>query len=269
MVKPAWQMYGGKSEMLDWLYSHFPSGCETFVDVCGGSGAVLLGISEPWPVEVYNDIDSVLVKFFKTARDKPDELALSLLLTPYSRLEFNEAKAKVELAQEKDEELARCYAAVAKMSMNGIWGKSWSRAVAHSRRGMSSSVSRWLNLPDEIRDVAGRLARVQIENLNVVDCLSDYDSKKTFFYVDPPYPSAVAAPGYRNGMSTIQHSSLLGACKAVDGRVMLSSYSNEMYDRELAGWRKVEREVVCRSNVTSKGGKWKRPNRIEALYMNF
>lgn len=269
MAKPAWQMYGGKSEMLEWLYTHLPSGCTTFVDVCGGSAAVLLGLSPAWPVEVYNDIDGTLVNFFRVARESPEKLALSLLLTPYSRLAFEQDRNSVEAKQEADEELARCYAAVAKASMNGIWGRSWSRAIEHSRRGMSSSVSRWLNLPEEVLKVAERMAQVQIENLDAVACLTEYDRETTFFYIDPPYPADVASPGYRHDMPRIQHAALLGACKACRGKVMVSSYRNELYDRDLSGWRIEERSVKCRSNVTTRGSKGSRPSRVEVLYMNF
>jgi site-specific DNA-adenine methylase len=88
MSKAPITWFGGKSRQLHWLLPLFPPH-QVFVDVFGGSGAVLLG-KPPSPVDVYNDIDGRLVNLFRVLRDEEQaqRLIKSLELTPFSRSEF-------------------------------------------------------------------------------------------------------------------------------------------------------------------------------------
>lgn len=61
--------FGSKSRIASRIVKHFPTH-HTFVDVFGGSAAVLLA-KAPSPVEVYNDIDGDLVNFFRVLQDLP------------------------------------------------------------------------------------------------------------------------------------------------------------------------------------------------------
>jgi len=60
-----------------------------------------------------------------------------------------------------------------------------------------------------------------------------------FIFADPPYPAATCTSGcpYRVGFSDEQHATLLATLKLVPALVMIVSYPNELYERELAGWR--------------------------------
>jgi len=60
--------FGSKSRIASRIVKHFPAH-HTFVDVFGGSAAVLLA-KAPSPVEVYNDIDGDLVNFFRVLQDR-------------------------------------------------------------------------------------------------------------------------------------------------------------------------------------------------------
>jgi len=53
MIKPTLQWPGSKMKMMDWILSEFPEH-KCFVDVFGGSGAVLLN-KTPSNNDVYND----------------------------------------------------------------------------------------------------------------------------------------------------------------------------------------------------------------------
>lgn len=271
MTKPAYQYFGAKQEIAqELIYPNLPENHTTFVDCCGGSGAVLLGLPKSWPVEVFNDVDEAIVTFFSVARSRPEELALQLLLTPYARREFDDHKHDENEAGIDEIEKARRFVTVARMSINGIWGRSWSRVIAHSRRGMSSSVSRWLHLPEDVLAVCERFAQVQIECLDVCDLIREYARPDTFFYIDPPYPSEVASPGYRVGMSDEQHRDLMKTILAhPEASYMVSSYRNSIYDDALQGFRIVSNAVKCRSNVTTSGKVSSRPKRIETVWMNY
>ena len=66
----------------------FPREFGRYIEIFGGSGAVLLG-KEPSKFEVYNDIEGELVNFFRIVKNRPAELLLELDLLPLnSREEF-------------------------------------------------------------------------------------------------------------------------------------------------------------------------------------
>ena len=67
----------------------FPREFGRYIEIFGGSGAVLLG-KEPSKFEVYNDIEGELVNFFRVVKNRPAELLLELDLLPLnSREEFS------------------------------------------------------------------------------------------------------------------------------------------------------------------------------------
>lgn len=261
---PPFQWIGSKSEMMHWLEPLFPPH-HTFVDLCGGSGAVTL-LKKPSAVEVYNDLDGGLVNFYRMCRERPAELAGALLFSPYSRASYVEAVAKIE--EGDDLERARKWAVVARQSMAGAWGRAWSAVVTHSRRGMASGCSRWLHMPEDVLAVAARLAQVQIENLDACACAAKYDRLTTLFYVDPPYLTDTrAADLYRVEMNAEAHVKLLLLLNRAQGLVVLSGYDHPLYHALVPGWR-VERMLVkCRSNVNSSGGTSARPTREELVWI--
>ena len=59
----------------------FPKEFGRYIEIFGGSGAVLLG-KEPSKFEVYNDIEGELVNFFRVVKNRPAELLLELDLLP-------------------------------------------------------------------------------------------------------------------------------------------------------------------------------------------
>ena len=109
--------YGGKYYIADWIISFFPKH-DVFVDVFGGSGAILLA-KPPSKIEVYNDIDKNLTSFFKVLRDNTEELVDYLYLTPVSRIEFERLSRVLEdpNAPEFDKAVAVYY--ISHISWNG------------------------------------------------------------------------------------------------------------------------------------------------------
>lgn len=259
------QFIGGKSEYAGWIISHFPKR-HTYIETCGGAGSVLIE-KDPSPVEVYNDIDYNLVNFFRMCRDKPDALASLLLLSPYSRSEYEFCKENIN--QEYDlQERARQYAVIARQSMGGIWGKAWSNVIKHSRRSMGSSNSRWLRLPESILNIAARLSVVQIECMDVLKLIDKYDYEDALFYIDPPYyPTTRQKNMYTFEMDHDDHVNLLNKINNCQGSVILSGYDNDLYDKKLSHWDKDKYIIPCRSNVKTDGSLSNRPTRTEILWI--
>lgn len=83
-----------------------------------------------------------------------------------------------------------------------------------------------------------------------------------FVYLDPPYlVGERASPRryYRAEFSDAQHEELLALVLRLPCKVMISGYPSELYDRKLAGWRRLEFTSYTRTH---------RP-RTEVLWMNY
>jgi len=259
------QMYGGKWEMAPWIVEHLPRG-QTLVLTHGGSGSPLWHIEPPYPVEVYNDLDGGLVNFFRVCRDEPEALATLLLLTPYHRHEWRRARDDEPTGDQLEN--ARRFATVARQSMAGAWGRAWSSVITHSRRGMASGNSRWLRLPETVLEIAARFSSVQIECMDACALVRRYDRPGTVFYLDPPYHPNTRQPNvYHHEYTHEDHVVLLDALDGIKGRAVLSGYDCELYQERLRNWKRVEREVPCRSAVKNNGEVAARTTRKEVLWI--
>jgi DNA adenine methylase len=93
------------------------------------------------------------------------------------------------------------------------------------------------------------------------------NDEATFSYCDPPYlPSTRTAKKAYGAfeMSYEDHELMLDVLKEVKGKVMISGYANELYSRELEGWRQVKIDMA---NHSGQGGEKQR--RVEVVYMNY
>lgn len=230
----AFSWYGGKYSHLDWILPLLNVQCSHFVDVFGGSAAVLLN-REPSPVETYNDLDFGVVNFFRALRDHNKELVRLLEHTPYSRKEYDESRMSLSNYENLTSvEHARLFFIAARMSFSGAVhrdGCSWSFSTGRSRSGKSESVSRWLGSIEKLNLVSNRLRRVQIENDDAVNIIARYDKGDSLFYCDPPYVFSTRSSNkkcYFSEMTDEQHGQLAESLNACKSKVAVSYYDCEM-----------------------------------------
>lgn len=276
--------FGGKWEM-DWILAHFPphDTIHTYVEPFGGMAGLLLH-KRPSPVEVYNDLSSGLVTFWRAVREFPDELARAVEATPTSYEEWYRAGAVMrDLKEPVDNdpkaivETARQFVVMARQSMAGAPGRAYQAVITHSRRGMASNASAWLNMPEIIADCGRRFAQVQVEHRPAIFVLRKYDTPRTLFYVDPPYyPETCQVGIYKQGggceMSQGEHAALIRCLRQLEGSVILSGYDNPLYEKWLVdrdGWIKHREVVPCRSAVTPSGSVATRDTRDEILWVKY
>jgi len=218
-----------------------------YVEVFGG-GASLLFAKCPSPVEVYNDIDSNLVNFFRVLRDpeKFERFHRLASLTPYSREEYYFCRKTWEQCED-DVERAYRWFVVARMSFSGLFGSGWSFGVTGSRRGMAKKCAAWLSIIEGLPQIHARLMQVQIENRDFRDILKIYDTPNTFFYCDPPYVPETRRHGkYKHEMTLADHEELVKLLLQVKGKIVLSGYQHSVYEPlEQAGWQRYDYETVC------------------------
>lgn len=255
--------YGGKYNHLHWLLPLLPEAnhyCEPF----GGSAAVLINRT-PSPVETYNDIDREVVNFFRVLREQRNELIEAIVLTPFSREEFNLAingpREDISSLERARRFFIRARQVRTGLAQTASVGR-WANCLNTSRRGMSGAVSRWIGSVQDLSDIAARLLRVQIENDDAINVIRRYDSPNTLFYCDPPYPheSRGDSKAYGYEMSDEEHVQLAEVLNNVQGKVAISGYRCDLMDALYKGWRCVEYQKKCHSV--------KQP-RVEALWMNY
>jgi len=239
--------------MVAKLLSLFPPH-RIYVEPFGG-GASLLFAKPPSPVEVYNDADSGLVNLFRVLRD-PDkfvELQRLIELTPYSREEYKYCQATWQDCADEVERAHRFYV-VARQSMSGWVGMSWSLSVTASNRGMAKSCSAWLSAIDRLPQIHQRLMQVQIEHGDFRRIFSTYDTLDTLFYCDPPYISSTRrSGGYACEMGDNDHRDLVSILLHIAGKAVLSGYDHPIYEPLTEnGWRRLEFKTACHAAVCSR-----------------
>ena len=195
--------------MLPILYSVFPKEYNRYIEVFGGSAAVLLGKPKD-KFEVYNDLDGELVNLVRCIKDRLMELLLELDLLPInSREEFMELLKyqtgsselekylpfQLEIA---DALIPKEMAAILKEAMHArADSKEVCRAAAYFMRMRTSYASAGRSfgchpfsvraLFEQIREMSERIEEVVIEQQSFEVLIPHYDRPDAFFYLDPPY----------------------------------------------------------------------------------
>ena len=216
---------GGKSRSVEHILPLLPQR-EVYVEPFGGSGAVLLA-RPPSILEVLNDRYLGVTSFYRVIRDEGlmNQLCERIELAVHSREEFVWCKETWKDVDDHVERAARWFYMV-QYSFSQL-GRNFGRST--SSKSIVSGKMR--NRIPEFPFLHQRLHRVQIENQDWYDCMADYDSPGTVFYIDPPYVDA--SPGiYEHELTQEQHRELIDAIFHMKGFVAVSGYANPLYDRQ-------------------------------------
>jgi DNA adenine methylase len=192
-----------------------------YVEPFCGAAWVLFG-KRPSDVEVLNDIDQELVTFFRVVKDKPEELLKSFEWELVARAEF-ERLAQLDPHELTDVQRAhRFYYLI----MAGWGGESgyprFQTSISDGGHG-NRLIGALKHLEKRILPIHQRLRTAIIENLSWEACIDRYDSAKTFFYVDPPYPGN--GVNYKHNMRDWKdHQLLADRLTRSESKWILSSY---------------------------------------------
>jgi len=183
-IKLIWY-YGAKTYMLDDIFNlvkklYDEKKITAFVDVFAGSGNVVLNVPKEWKVnKVYNDIDLRLYNLLKVLKDEDKRKRLFDMLDwslPHRKL-FEEAKQQTEFKD--DVEMAYNYLYRHFYSFNAN-DNSFRVEIKLIRDQYHSQL-------DLLKNNFFAIKYLTIENLDYKELIKKYDSKTTFFYLDPPY----------------------------------------------------------------------------------
>ena len=272
--RPALRYYGSKFEIAPWIIDRFPGNYRElhYIEPFGGSGAVLLR-KEPSFLETYNDLNSQLVTFFRVLRERPNELIERLRLTPYAREEYQQSLLPLMGSVEVDLERARRFFVQYWQSIGGADTRSGWRVGRDKNGRYTPNPESFSKAIENLYRVAGRLRRVQIENLDAFELIRRTDSEESLFYVDPPYLLGTRASkgrSYAHELSDSDHRELFETLRGLSGYVLLSAYEDDLYSELYGeqGWASYTLEARVNGGARAREVLWLNPRLASELSLS-
>ena len=261
----AFPYYGGKNRLSTWIVPLLPK-CEHYVEPFCGSAGILLN-REPSPIETINDLNGEVTNFFFVLRTQGDKLIELLELTPYGREEHRNSHIPTS---DQLERARRFYVRI----KQGFGGKltpknGWSYTAKGTK---AKSTPAWKNKIHLLDRVIDRLREVQLENKPAIEVIQRLDYAGALFYCDPPYDhtTRVEAKAYTDyEMQNDEHIKLAKVLNSCIGKVAISGYRNELYDKLYEGWTRHDYETIATAGNTNVTATNTRPKRIESLWTNY
>lgn len=216
---------GGKSLSVRTIIPQLPYR-DAYVEVCGGAGWVLLNRAKS-KLEVFNDRHAGITAFYRCLKDpeKFQRLCDWLELTIHSREEFVWNKQNWPNYQDDVERAARWYYMI--MYSFGSLGRNFGRSIKTNCKFAGKIRDKLVHF-EEIHE---RFRDVQVENLDWKDCMLDYDSHETVFYVDPDY-LGTSKGIYQHQWTPDMHQDLLETIfTRIKGFVAVSGIASPLYDK--------------------------------------
>jgi DNA adenine methylase len=216
---------GGKQKLREKILRIAPPiGMYTcYVEVFAGGAWVLFG-KQPSLVEVVNDYDTELINFYRILKKDINGLSRLILDTPFvSRDEFDRLFEQDPKRLSQLERAQRFFY----LLMAG-WGGEIDKArfqTSITDLGGGNRLFGAINsLRIRLQPASERLRKVIIERLDWRECIKRYDSKKTFMFLDPPYPDNNV--NYTHNMPLLEeHKELANHLKRAKSMWMLTCYN--------------------------------------------
>jgi DNA adenine methylase len=236
------QYYGGKARLAEQIATMLPAHT-CYVEACAGSLAVLLA-KAPARMEIANDLDGLLMGFWKVLRDNPVDLERVCAATPHARAEHQLALDLHDPDIGDLERARRVWVVLTQGRSGALRATGW----RHARTPADGfcGPARVRSYVDRLAPVADRLRNVSLESRPATEIVRAYGTgpraRRTLIYIDPPYPGNTRTRNYRvEAMSEQVHIEIAAAARAADATVVVSGYACELYDERLyPNWYRYE-----------------------------
>jgi len=214
---------GGKSKLKNLIVSLIPNHI-TYVEPFVGGGSVFFG-KEPSEHEVVNDLDKDIYNIYRDMKAVGEQM-INKDFTP-SREKFNRLKSQKTFSTKSDRLYRNLY-----LSLNSF-RKDRENYVGEKEeeyRGGGESGKKYRTL-----DYKDRLSGVKISNNDWKTLIKKYDSKDTFFYLDPPYSMASDNKDYN--FNDVSIDELYDTLKNIKGKFLLSYDYNKEIKNKFRGFK--------------------------------
>ena len=217
MLKSPIRWQGGKSRLRQEVIRRIPEHV-CYAEVFGGGGWVLFG-KDRSKVEVFADINSELVNFYRVIQENWEELAKRFEWALYSRDEFQRIMKR---RNEERDPVTRAYDFYYRIYTH--FGGKYNDADdwGYCRTRPASDLSK---VNQKFKQTHERLIGVYIENRTFEEVIRRYDLTDTFFYCDPPY---LQLSGYMYKFTVEQHVRLREMLTGIKGKFLLSINDHPM-----------------------------------------
>ena len=259
MLKPAFSYYGGKQTLASTIVKLIPVHrlyCESFM-----GGAAVFFAKEPSEIEVLNDLNGAIVKFYRAVKTDFSILRVLIEQTPCSRSVHRETAFILKNAEHfSDVKVAWAVWVQTNMSFTSKMFAGYAYAV-----GKNSQTLKIINKKLAFNKLLQkRFDCVDIESNDAIKVIASRDRVDTFHYVDPPYYNSNC--GHYAGYTLEDYTKLLKTLESIKGKFLLSSYPSEVLDEYVKrnGWYQhtITKKIVC-----TKGDRTK--DKIEVLTANY
>lgn len=263
-ISPPLKWHGGKWYLAPKIVAKMPPHVH-YVEPYAGGLSVLLAKNPNGVSEVVNDVNGELTNFWRILQDEGAFSRFQRVLSamPFSEVEWRDAQQSTE-----DDPVRRAvrFFVHCRQSLAGRMDGFAPLSRTRTRRGMNEQASAWLNAVEGLAMVHARLKRVAILDRDALEVIRQQDGPGTLFYLDPPYlgETRTADDVYTHEMRPEDHARMLDTIKACAGRVMLSGYPSQLYDKSLKEWTRHEFTLPNQAA----GGKQKR-RMTEVVWCNF
>jgi len=243
--RPVLRYFGGKWILAPWVIENLPPH-EIYIEPFGGAASVLMRKPTCYH-EVYNDLNAEIVNVFRVLRNPvlAVELERALRLTPFARLEYDDAfNASSEPVEVARRTIIRAFMGFGGNSVSG-GAKTGFRSILLTTLRGTTPPTEWVSYWDAVPAFHERLATVAVENRDALELMALHDSPEALFFVDPPYvhDTRNEKHGYVFEMTNEDHAKLVTLLKGMKAMVVLCGYDNPLYDE--LGWEKRKKNTYA------------------------
>lgn len=255
-MRPLFPYYGGKQTMTKEVLEIIPEHKVYVEPFCGG--ATIFFAKKLAKVNILNDIDDRIINIYIQATLHKEEFITALKSIPYSKRMHKIASKELNNKDNFFKAIMTYYTIISSFS-NGI-GKGFGCSKV---RNHATQYQGYLN---ELDTKIEKLKYCTIMNEEAISIIKKFDSEKTLFYLDPPYPEAHQA--HYGGYTYQDYEKLLDVLYNIQGKFILSSYLKNIqkYDLDKKFNCLFFEKVLCANKVSLNG---QRKKKIEALVFNF
>lgn len=268
MKKTPISYYGGKQQLVSTLLNMMPSHfnyCEGFA-----GGAALFWAKEPSKQDIINDINSEVFNFWKVCQDKKKYMLLKeKIKNAINSRELHREVHNIYKNNNEFDDVTRAFVFyyMTNFSFNNSINAGWKFGKGTDRRKRGEHFKNKIDTFDDY--ILQRLKNVQIDNVDILRFLKNWDNENTFFYLDPPYPEANQGHYEKEGFTMDSFVKLLEKLTTIKGKFLLSSYDYPELTKFVKKykWKQIKKEMPLSSSNRNQNAK--KGRKVEVFTFNY